>query len=264
MIVTWSKGIADYNMSEDILTELAEAMNRHPWWRARARLALAILAAERILPPARILDAGCGSGILLDALEARGYQVCGLDISRRSLEQLDRPGRQLIEADLTRCEPPEGESFDAILLLDVLEHLDDEKVVLRTLRRLLKPGGLAVVSVPARPDLFSEFDEIQGHRRRYLPDSLQSAFEGTGLKMKRMMWWGSWMVPSLTLQRKRRKAVPGEPVDVTYLRYLRTPPWPLSGLVKLAFAWDHGRTLGERNHTGTSLLAVAGPERTEV
>ena len=82
--------------------------------------------------------------------------------------------------------------------------------------------------------------------------------------MKRMMWWGSWMVPSLALQRKRRKAVPGEPVDVTYLRYLRTPPWPLSGLVKLAFAWDHGRTLRERNHTGTSLLAVAGPERAEV
>jgi 2-polyprenyl-3-methyl-5-hydroxy-6-metoxy-1,4-benzoquinol methylase len=138
---------------------------------------------------------------VLDALEARDYQVCGLDISRRSLEKLDRRGRHLIEADLTRCEPSEGESFDAILLLDVLEHLDDEKVVRRTLCRLLKPGGLAVVSVPARPDLFSESDKIQGHRRRYLPDSLQSAFRDTGLKMQRMMRGGSWMVPSLALQR---------------------------------------------------------------
>lgn len=256
MIVTWSKGIADYNMSEDILTGLAEVMNRHPWWRARARLALSLLAHARVLPPARILDAGCGSGILLGALEERGYQVCGLDIARRSLEQIDRPGRHLIEADLTRCDPPESESFDAFLLLDVLEHLDDEKVVLRTLGRLLKPDGLAVVSVPARPDLFSEFDEIQGHRRRYLPESFQSAFEGTGLRVKRMMWWGSWLVPTLALQRKRRKGVPGEPVDATYRRYLRIPPWPLTSLIKLAFAWEHGRTLRGKNRTGTSLVAV--------
>jgi len=257
MIVTWSKGIADYNMAEDILVELAAVMNRHPWWRARAKLALAILNEAGIHPPARVLDAGCGSGILLDSLEQCGYQVSGLDIARKSLERIDRPDRRLIEADLTRCEPPESESFDAILLLDVLEHLDDEKVVLRTLGRVLKPGGLAVISVPARPDLFSEFDEIQGHRRRYVPESLESAFRDTGLKVERLMWWGSWLVPTLALQRQRRKGQPGEPASTTYLRYLRTPPWPATRLMKLAFDWEHTRTLRGKNRTGTSLVALA-------
>lgn len=257
MIVTWSKGIADYNMSEDILTELAEVMNRHPWWHARARLALAILSEAGVQAPARVLDAGCGSGLLLKTLEDRGYQASGLDISRRSLEKLDRPGRRLIEADLTRCGPPESETFDAILLLDVLEHLDDEKVVLQTLARLLKPGGLLLVSVPARPDLFSEFDEIQGHRRRYEPNSLRAAFDDTGLTIQQVSWWGSWLVPTLAWQRKRRKSRPGEPVSSTYLRYLRIPPWPMTSLFRLAFGWDHGRTLRGKNRTGTSLVAQA-------
>ena len=257
MIVTWSKGVADYNMSENILTDLAGMMNRHPWWQARARLALTLLAQSGILPSARILDAGCGSGLLLDRLEERGYDVSGLDISRRSLEQLDRPDRMLIEADLTRCDPPESESFDAVLLLDVLEHLDDERVVLQTVRRLMKPHGLVIVSVPARPDLFSEFDRIQGHRRRYLPDSLRAVFDGTGLQVRQMMWWGAWMVPALTLQRKRRKAVDGESVNVTYKRYLQLPPWPAPSLMNLAFRWEHGRTLRNKNRSGTSLVALA-------
>ena len=260
MIITWSKGVADYNMAEEILVELAAMMNRHPWWRARAKLALAILSEAGIHPPARILDAGCGSGVMLECLEQRGYTVCGLDIARKSLERIDRPHRMLVEADLTNCEPPDTECFDAILLLDVLEHLDDEKVVLRNVSRLLKPGGLAVISVPARPDLFSQFDEIQGHRRRYVPESLRCAFRDSGLQVKELMWWGSWLVPTLSMQRKHRKGLPTEAVSTTYMRYLRTPPWPATLFIRLAFYWEHGRTLRRKNRTGTSLVALASPD----
>jgi SAM-dependent methyltransferase len=257
MIATWSEGTADHSMPEDIVTELGGMMNRHPWWRARARLALTLLEAAQITPPARILDAGCGSGTLLESLEGQGYNVAGIDISRKALERIDRADRILIEADLTRCTPPQIEPFDAAFLLDVIEHLDDEKAALRTLHGVSRPGALAIVSVPARPDLFSEFDRVQGHRRRYTPGSLTSVFDGTGFRLRQILWWGYWMVPVLLLQRRRSKARPGDLPHVVYKRYLKLPPWPIPRLMDVAMAWEHRRTVKRKNPTGTSLIALA-------
>ncbi len=84
MIERWSHGTAQDYMAEDIVVELAAIVRRHPWWRARARLTLALLDEMGLKPPARILDAGCGWGVTLDALEQRGYRAVGMDISRRA------------------------------------------------------------------------------------------------------------------------------------------------------------------------------------
>ena len=70
MITTWSEGIADANMDEAILVELAHIVRAHPWWRARARLTLTLLHRLGVRSPARVLDAGCGWGTTLEALDA--------------------------------------------------------------------------------------------------------------------------------------------------------------------------------------------------
>ena len=108
MITRWSDGPADSHMAEEILVEQAGRIRRHPWWRARARLTLRLLENLGIHPPARVIDVGCGWGVTLAALESRGYQATGLDISTKTLAMLDRErtGRNLIEADLTRPWPP--------------------------------------------------------------------------------------------------------------------------------------------------------------
>src|SRR5205085_493192 len=100
-------------------------------------------------PPARVMDAGCGWGVNLAEMERQGYAVTGLDISRRTLEQLDRPGRTLIEADLTQPLPETIEPYDALLALDVIEHLDDDRAAVSQFARLTRPGGAVIVSVPA-------------------------------------------------------------------------------------------------------------------
>ncbi len=69
MIERWSQGIADENMAEEILVDLGPIIRRHPWWRARAALDAPAATRARHKPPARILDAGCGWGVTLDALE---------------------------------------------------------------------------------------------------------------------------------------------------------------------------------------------------
>jgi len=259
MIETWSRGPADENMPEAMLVETLTRVRSHPWWRARARLALAVLQAKGVRPPASVLDVGCGWGVNLSALENAGYGATGLDISRRILELIDRPGRRLIEADLNQPPPATRELSAGALLLDVIEHLDDDGGTLRRIAPLLPPGGTLVVSVPALPELFSEFDQIQGHRRRYVPETLRAAFADTGFAVEKIFWWGAWMVP--ILRRMRQKTAAGEiSAPRTYADYLQLPPWPVPLVMKGLYTWEHHRALHGKLRTGTSLFAVARRE----
>jgi SAM-dependent methyltransferase len=246
-------------MGEEILVRTGDLVRRHPWWRARARLTLALLRKLGLRPPARVLDAGCGWGVTLEALEGAGYAAVGLDVSPRILGSLDRAGRTLIEADLTRPLPTEARpaDFDAVLALDVIEHLDDDRAAVASLGRLAAPGGRVIVSVPARPDLFSEFDAIQGHRRRYLPDRLREAFSGSDLEVESIFWWGAWLAPILRRRVGRERGATGESPAEVYLRHLRLPPWPGTRILDLAYALEQPRALRGRLRTGTSLFAVA-------
>jgi 2-polyprenyl-3-methyl-5-hydroxy-6-metoxy-1,4-benzoquinol methylase len=259
VISTWTSGIADSTMPEQLLLETCEKVRRHPWWAARARLAMALLAKRGILPPASVLEAGCGWGVNLDSLEKAGYRVTGLDVSRRILEYIDQPKRSLIEADLLQPLPPDLPPLsDAVLALDVIEHIDDDRAAVRRLAELVRPGGLVIVSVPALPDLWSEYDEIQGHRRRYVPASLSALFAGSPLELNQVLWWGAWMVPVLKASRSRSRSASRQETDAqAYSRYLNLPPSPAPLLMKLAYAWEHSRTLRGRLKTGTSLFAIA-------
>jgi SAM-dependent methyltransferase len=257
VIEIWSEGVADDNMAEDILVDLAAIVHQHPWWHARAKLTLDLLERLGVRPPAQILDAGCGWGVTLEALENRGYRVTGMDISRRALERLDRPGRALVQADLTKPLERAAPNCDAVLALDVIEHLDDDGAAVRRMGALVRPGGVVIVSVPALPDFFTEFDAIQGHRRRYQPESLGAAFAGSGLELERIFWWGRWLVPALRRQRSKSKARSGESAAEVYRRYLKLPPWPLSWVAQLAFMLENRPALQGSLGIGTSLFAVA-------
>lgn len=265
MIASWKTGLTGdpEAMPDAILLDLAPVVRKHPWWLARSSLILDLLGALGLSAPARILDAGCGWGTTLDALERARFSVTGLDVSLPMLERLEseRPGRDLIAADLSVDWPGDAgpflSAFDAVLALDVIEHLDDDRGAVARLARMARPGGFLVLTVPALPDLFSEFDLVQGHRRRYLPETLRQALDGHGLEILRVSWWGAWMVPILARQRARSRGIPGEPAEATYRRYLRLPPWPLPAGLRLAFALEHRRALDGRLNRGTSLVAIA-------
>jgi len=257
VIECWSKGIADQNMAEEILLDLGPLVKRHPWWQARARLTLALLADLQVAPPALVLDAGTGWGVTLDALEKSGYAATGLDQSRSALEQLDRPDRRLIEADLNQPLPGQAPQFDAVLALDLIEHLDEDQCAVGRLGSLVRPSGILIVSVPALPEFFGEFDLVQGHRRRYLPDRLRQAFDGSGLQVERVFWWCQWLVKPLMRSRARSKGGPGESAAQIYRRHLELPPWPVPSLLTLPFRREQRAALSGRLKTGTSLFAVA-------
>ena len=257
MITHWSSGSPELHMDESILVDLAPLIERHPWWKARALLTLRLLDRLGIQPPATVLDAGCGWGVTLSALERVGYQATGLDVSPQALRRIDQPCRRLVEADLTSAWPSDALMYDAVLALDVIEHLDDDQAAVTALAQRVSPGGVLIISVPALPELFSEFDAIQGHRRRYRPDILQSTFAASGLEVERIFWWGSWLVNRLRKARSRPRSRPGESPSDTYRQYLSLPPWPATLALQALFAYELPKALDGRLKVGTSLFAVA-------
>lgn len=257
MIETWSTGPADANMPEDMLVKTFDRVRSHPWWRARARLAVAILRKERITAPAKVMDVGCGWGVNLEALEGAGYAVTGLDISRRILKLIDRVDRRLVQADLNQELPRTETFYDSALALDVIEHVDDDRGAIRRMADLLRPGGTAVISVPALPELYSKFDEIQGHRRRYTPESLRAAFDTKLFSVRQVFWWGTWMVPAVRRMRRRLDKAANDSKMRTYDDYLELPPWPVPLAMHVAFRCEQRPALNGWLRTGTSLFAIA-------
>ena len=162
-----------------------------------------------------------------------------------------------MEADLAQPLGQIAAASDAVLALDVIEHLDDDRAAVARLGTLVRPGGALIFSVPALPALFTEFDAIQGHRRRYLPETLGAAFADSGLLVERIFWWGRWLVPALLRHRARPRPRPGQTPSEIYRHCLELPPWPLSWVARLAFLVEHGPALRGLLRTGTSLFAVA-------
>lgn len=255
MIQQWSEGESGDGMPEDVLVESLELVRAHPWWAARARLAVSLLQQEKVDPPAALIDIGCGWGVNLQALESSGYRVLGLDASREILELIDGPDRHLVQADLTQPLPAAHGQYAGGLMLDVLEHLDDDRAALRRVAPLIEPGGTLIVSVPALPELFSEYDEIQGHRRRYTRESFRAAFDGSGFDIKALQWWGAWMVPVLKAMRQRGGT--GSAPAKSYSHYLRLPPWPVPWVMRALYAFEAMPPVLSRLPIGTSLIAVA-------
>lgn len=155
----------------------------------RESIMLELLA--RALPaPARVLDVGAGAGTLARALAARGHTVTGLEASERFIAHARRlGGASYVLGDATALPFADG-AFDAVVAGEVLEHLEDDRSAVRELFRVLAPGGVALVSVPADPARWDASDDWAGHVRRYAPDELKGRFLEAGFTIDRCFRWG--------------------------------------------------------------------------
>ena len=163
------------------LRKMYELEDSYWWFVARRELACRLLR-RHCRGPLRILDIGCGTGAGLAAFGRLGTAV-GVDVSALALSLCQARGeRRLVQADAQSL-PFIDRAFDAALMLDVLEHLDDDAGGVREAARVLKPGGVLILTVPAVPALWSEHDEALAHRRRYLRNSLLNALGASGMRI---------------------------------------------------------------------------------
>lgn len=124
---------------------------RERQWSFQSQKALVLSMLEGT--GGRVLDAGCGPALMAPALLARGFEVWGVDASARMVEagraRVAGTACHLETGDVTRLRFAAG-FFDAVLSMGVLEYLADYRPALAELHRVLKPGGVAVLTVPRR------------------------------------------------------------------------------------------------------------------
>ena len=232
---------------------MLEVDDRH--WRYRGRRQIVRAELDRIVHAngSRVLDAGCGSGRMLEELKDYG-EVSGVEIDPDAAAVAASRGWGEVLVGSLEGLPWEAETFDLITCLDVLEHIADDRRTLAELRRVCTRGGSMLLTVPAYPRLWSLHDVANHHYRRYSRHRLRLAAIESGWKVKRMTSFNSILLaPAAIVRIAQRGKHPGS----DYMPEITLGPEWLNTLLEQPLRAEatwlaRGRTLP----VGLSLLAV--------
>jgi ubiquinone/menaquinone biosynthesis C-methylase UbiE len=189
------------------------------WWFVGRHRLIEALLTERYGPPGRqaepltILDVGCGTGAMSVRLKRWG-RVVSADFSPLALAFSRRRGlTHLVGADAMRL-PFGSDRFDAVIAMDMLEHLPDDRRALCAFHRVLKPGGRVLATIPAYPHLWSEHDLALMHHRRYVRHEVAERFAAAGFQLEKLSHTMTLLYPVVTLQRRlNAKRPPHDPPE---------------------------------------------------
>ena len=181
--------------------------NEH-WWFVGRRKILFDLLKKHSAPVNSILDVGCNTGVLVRALQERGHDAYGTDLSSDAIEYGKAHGVANLQlADGVRQPFPDG-MFDCVLALDVIEHIDDDGAALKEMMRVLKPNGLLIIKVPAYQFLWGVQDDVSQHKRRYTKKSLQALMSSVQLEVLRCSYFNTFLFPPIALIRLIQRIIP--------------------------------------------------------
>lgn len=248
-------------MTPDEYQFLYELEERHWWFVGMRRIVAALLDEEAPAGAERILDAGCGTGLMLSWLRRYGKQssVFGLDYNSFALRYSAQRGERLLVEGSIAAMPFPSNSFDLVTTFDVLDSfpVPGATAPFAELARVLKPGGVLLVRVPAFQSLYSQHDRAVYTEHRYTARELRQRLEEQGLTVARTTYAMTILFPVALvgrwLTRSRRdspqsdvRPLPGP------LRWLNSP---LAGLLAIEAAWL--QWLPWRLPFGLSVMALA-------
>ena len=197
-------------MRPDLIADLYEKEQNY-WWNISKREMVLSLVHDMSLKENQKgmgvgVDIGCGGGYTAKVFESNCRMV-GVDVSGAALQFCQGRGlRRLCQVDMTAFSLPfKSDSFDLVLALDVIEHVDDDIHALTECRRILKAGGLLIVTVPAFMVLWSPWDEALGHRRRYTASGLAKASQQAGLSVKKLTYMFFFVFPIAVMVRRVKR-----------------------------------------------------------
>jgi ubiquinone/menaquinone biosynthesis C-methylase UbiE len=251
----------------DEFAALVEYDEHHWWYAGRRRVLHAALGKLPLPEGAQVLDAGCGTGRTMDELLGYG-EVHGFDLNPLGAEHAEGRGHSDVRVARVEEIPYPDDSFDLVTCLDVIEHTPDDGASLRELRRVTRPGGWLVVTVPAYQLLWSSHDVANQHYRRYRRSQLRGAGEAAGWEPGAWTYFNTFLfLPGAAVRVLERLRRPhkrrGRPnVQLTPRSWDGALVWPMrieAGLIRR----------GARLPVGMSLMMVfrrpgeRGPSRPE-
>lgn len=172
-------------LSKKAYSSIYEKEDVHWWYLGRRKILSALLDSIDNGEHRRILDAGCGTGGNFPFLEKYG-SVEGCDYSEEAIRFCNlRGGHEVRVADIYQLPYASG-SFDLVTCLDVIEHLRLDLPAFQELARVLRPGGHLLATLPVGPHLYSDFDCLSGHLRRYRLTEVHALLDGSGFEPLRI------------------------------------------------------------------------------
>jgi ubiquinone/menaquinone biosynthesis C-methylase UbiE len=197
----WNADLTEFHEQE------AEAGNHYIDRASRLHACLELEKGEKD-QSAVILEIGSSSGYLLKEIKTSFPQsyLIGSDCIPEPLEKIAEriPGIPLIQFDLFNCPLPDN-CVDVVVALNVLEHIKDDEAALKQIYRILKPGGHAIIEVPANSQLYDFYDEQLKHFRRYDLRGLKQMSHGCGFVFSKSTHLGFCIYPAFKLIKLRNK-----------------------------------------------------------
>jgi SAM-dependent methyltransferase len=173
----------------------------HFWIKARFNSVLKAICIYN-LNNAKLLEIGCGHGLVIKQFEAlKNVVVDGCDLNMFALSKVGKIRGNLYSLDIFDNPPELLNQYDGIVLLDVIEHIDEDSRFLKESCKYLKEDGFVIINVPALNSLFSKYDKVVGHKRRYTIRMLEELFDRNGIEKIRIEYWGFFMIPIAILRK---------------------------------------------------------------
>ncbi len=245
------------NMHAPEYDTLRAVEDRH-WWYAVLRGLVLRALSGRLPPRGHLLDAGCGTGGMLDFLRwhIRHLDVEGVDASQQAVRHCRQRGLSTVREGSVHELPFDDGDFDAVLSLDVLYHAGvDEVRALAEMSRVLMPGGLLVLNLPAFECLRGSHDAAVCGVRRYMACQVRSLLERHSLHVEMIHHWNAWLFLPLLIWRRWSRL--GLKQGMETVSDVRLPPAWLNGLLKCTGKLDAGLCRMLRLPFGSSVFAVA-------
>ena len=187
-------------MNEDDVL-LLENMDEKHWYGKNRNSLLYKLVLKYINLDQKILEIGCGTGIILNSLQLKGYQVTGLEPTISGFTACIEKKLDVQNLYLEQYVPKN--KFDAVLLFDVLEHIENDTDALRYINKnLLTDNGILLVAVPSSPALWSQVDKDVFHFRRYTFRLILELLDESGFEIKYWRRWITLIYPLVYFHRK--------------------------------------------------------------
>ena len=222
-------------MEHALYDEMFSQETRHWWFLARRTIILSILKryldkTSNDISACKVLDVGCGCGANLAEL-SRLCNATGIEPSFEGLSYCRQRQLHVTKGSLPDNLPVPEEFFDAVLLIDVLEHIDDDCASVSKIHNLLKPDGILLITVPAYQWLYTARDYMHHHKRRYSKKQLHELILSQGFSKEIESYYNFWLFPLACMERISKKILGMDKQETD----LVVPPAPINNLMRLIF-----------------------------
>jgi len=226
----------------------------HWWFVGRRQLFSSHIKALNLPLDAMILDVGTSTGTNLRLLKGMGFtSYRGLDSSPDAICWCDEKGLGTVDLGTIYAIPHLDSTFDLILATDIIEHLDDDVAALTELKRVLKPGGTILLTVPAFPCLWGLQDEVAHHKRRYRIRDLRERINRSKLSCRESYHFNFLLFLPIWLARRLIWLL-----DINLKSENQVNTFSLNMMLKWVFLLDVALARLLRLPFGVSILAIIG------